>query len=71
MQCMKNADWTVKREGVKKKFWIILKKYVELYNFYKKSRKNKSNFEKKNFRWGGQCNQCRENRYEYIMIYRL
>jgi len=66
----KNADWTVKREGVKKH----LKNSKNMLNyiiFYKESRKNKSNFEKKNFHWGGQCNQCRENRYEYIMIYRL
>ena len=63
----KNADWTVKREGVKKIFWIILKNMLNYIIFIKRVEKNKSNFKKKNFHWVGQCNQCRE----YIMIYRL
>ena len=45
---MTNADWTVKKEGVKKNIGRILK-YVELYNFYKESRKNKSNLRKRFF----------------------
>ena len=49
MRCVRHADWTVKREGVKK-HWDNPEKIFELYNFLKRMwKKFKSNWRKRIF----------------------